>query len=130
MPTFILGAGFNADAAGEAGRQQQDSGYPLVGDTLRLCFDLPGIPEGKSIEDLFSDALERRDYGPVAKLADRLRSADYYVAHALARADGMNRYQRFFRTFPDSNFLTFNYDALPETFLFHLRLWFRAMGTG
>ena len=130
MPTFILGAGFNADAAGEAGRQQPDSGYPLVADTLRLCFDLPGIPEGKSIEDLFSDALERRDFGPIAKLADRLRHADYYVAHALARAERVNCYQRFFRAFPDSNFLTFNYDSLPETFLFHLRCWFPRDGYG
>ena len=130
MPTFILGAGFNADAAGEAGHQQLDHGYPLVGDTLRLCFDLSRIPEGKSIEDLFSDALERRDYGPIAKLADRLRSADYYVAHALARAESVNCYQRFFRAFPDSNFLTFNYDALPETFLFHLRFWFPRDGYG
>jgi hypothetical protein len=130
MPTFILGAGFNADAAGEAGRQQHDSGYPLVGDTLRLCFDLPGIPEGKSIEDLFSDALERRDYGPITKLADRLRSADYYVAHALARAEKVNCYQKFFRAFPDSRFLTFNYDSLPETFLFHLRCWFPRDGYG
>lgn len=130
MPTFILGAGFNVDAAGEAGRQQHDSGYPLVGDMLRLCFDLPGSPEGKSIEDLFSDALERRDYGPITKLADRLRSADYYVANALARAERVNCYQRFFRAFPDSNFLTFNYDSLPETFLFRLGRWYPRDGYG
>jgi hypothetical protein len=130
MPTFVLGAGFNADAAGEAGRQQLDSGYPLVSDTLRLCFDLPRIPEGKSIEDLFSDALERRDYGPIAKLAHRLRSADHYVANALARAERVNCYQRFFRAFPDSNFLTFNYDSLPETFLFRLGRWYPRDGYG
>ena len=130
MPTFILGAGFNADAAEEAGRCQIDSGYPLVADTLRLCFDRPGIPDGKSIEDLFSDALERRDYGPIARLADRLRSADYYVAGALASAEKVNCYQRFFRTFAHSNFLTFNYDSLPETFLFHLRCWFPRDGYG
>ena len=130
MPTFILGAGFNADAAEEAGRQQHDSGYPLVGDTLRLCFDLPRIPAGKSIEDLFSDALEGRDYDPITKLADRLRSADYYLAHALARAERVNCYQRFFRAFPGSNFLTFNYDSLPETFLFRLRCWYPRDGYG
>lgn len=130
MPTFILGAGFNADAAGEAGRQQYDSGYPLVGDTLRLCFDLPAVPQGKSIEDLFSDALGRRDHDPIRKLADRLRSADYYVAHALARAEKVNCYQRFFRTFPDSRFLTFNYDSLPETLLFRLGRWYPRDGYG
>lgn len=130
MPTFILGAGFDADAAAEAGRQQHDFGYPLVGDTLRLCFDLPGIPEAMSIEDLFSDALERREYEPIRKLADRLRSADYYLAHALARAEKVNCYQRFFRAFPDSSFLTFNYDSLPETFLFRLGRWFPRDGYG
>lgn len=130
MPTFILGAGFNADAAREAGRQQTDSGYPLVADTLRLCFDLPGIPEGKSIEDLFSDALQRRDYAPIARLADRLRYADYYVARELATAQRVNCYQRFFRAFPDSSFLTFNYDSLPETFLFRLGHWYPRDGYG
>src|ERR1035441_2288997 len=130
MPTFILGAGFNADAAEEAGRQQHDSGYPLVGDTLRLCFDLPEIPEGKSIEDLFSDALERRYYDPIRKLADRLRSADYYVARALAIAERANCYQRFFRAFPDSRFLTFNYDSPPETFLFCQGRWYPRDGYG
>jgi len=130
MPTFIIGAGFNADAAGEAGRQQPDSGYPLVGDTLRLCFDLPGIPEAKSIEDLFSDALERREYEPIRKLAECLRFADHYVARALAIAERVNCYQRFFRAFPDSSFLTFNYDSLPETFLFRLGRWYPRDGYG
>ena len=130
MPTFILGAGFNADAVGEAGCQQYDSGYPLVGDTLRLCFDLPGVPEGKSIEDLFADALERRDYAPISRLADRLRSADYYVASVLATAERVNCYRQFFRTFPDSRFLTFNYDSLPETLLFRLGRWYPPDGFG
>jgi hypothetical protein len=130
MVTFILGAGFNADAAAEAGRQQHDSGYPLVGDTLRLCFDLPEIPSGKSIEDLFSEALERRGYGPITRLAERLRSADYYLATALAKAEKLNCYQQFFQRFPDSHFLTFNYDSLPETFLFRLGRWYPRDGYG
>ncbi len=130
MAAFILGAGFNADAAAEAGRQPHDSGYPLVGDMLRLCFGLPEVPSGKSIEDLFSEALERRDYGPITKLADRLRSADYYIANALVRAERPNCYQRFFQRFQDSHFLTFNYDSLPETFLFRLRRWYPSDGYG
>lgn len=128
-PTFILGAGFNADAAGEAGRQQHDSGYPLVGDMLRLCFNLPAVPDGKSIEDLFSDALER-DPGPIRKLADRLRQADHDLAYNLAQTGGLNCYQRFFRAYRDSSFLTFNYDSLPETLLFHLGCWFPRDGYG
>lgn len=97
---------------------------------MHLCFDLPRIPAGKSLEDLFSDALERRDFGPIRKLADRLWSADFYVAHALARSEKANCYQRFFRAFQGGNFLTFNYDSLPETFLFHLGVWFPCDGYG
>jgi hypothetical protein len=37
------------------GRYQIECGYPLVGDTLRLCFGLDVPPAGKSIEDLFAD---------------------------------------------------------------------------
>ena len=130
MPTFIIGAGFNADAAAEAGLQQTDSGYPLVADTLHLCFGLPGIPAGKSIEDLFLEAQERRNFDPIRKLADRLRFADYYVASALSRAERANCYQQFFGKFHGSSFLTFNYDSLPETILFRMRCWFPRDGYG
>ena len=90
MPTFILGAGFNVDATAEARRlcdgqrYQIDCSYPLVGDTLRLCFGLDRIPDGKSIEDLFADALELKDYNPLRKLAYHLRKADYYIASRIA----------------------------------------------
>ncbi len=130
MPTFILGAGFNVDAAAEAGRQQSEYGYPLVGDTLRLCFDMAEVPAGKSIEDLFSEALEQNNYEPIRRLACRLRRADYYVARELALARDVNCYQQFFRAFPNSSFLTFNYDSLPETFLFRLGRWFPRDGYG
>jgi hypothetical protein len=83
MTTFILGAGFNVDATAEVGpvfgeslyigRYQIDCGYPLVAETLRLCFNVDTLPTGKSIEDLFEDALALGDYGPIRKLADRLR---------------------------------------------------------
>jgi hypothetical protein len=140
MPTFVLGAGFNADATGEAGplfaeslydgRYQIDCGYPLVGDTIRLCFGLDRIPDGKSVEQLFSDALASGESGPLKILAERLSYADSRIASALAAAERVNCYQRFFRTFRDSSFLTFNYDSLPETFLFHLRCWFPRDGYG
>lgn len=74
-PLFLLGAGFNADAAGEAGslygnsiyvsRYVLDCSYPLVAATARLCFGLDEPPADRSIEELFRDALERRDYGPL-----------------------------------------------------------------
>jgi len=38
MPTFILGAGFNVDAAAEARRDHTDHGYPLVGDVAAPLF--------------------------------------------------------------------------------------------
>jgi hypothetical protein len=140
MPTFILGAGFNADAAGEAGPLFADSlygehyaincGYPMVGDTLRLCFGLETTPDGKSIEDLFADAQEHRDPDPIQKLAQRLRYADYRIAQELASGKRANCYLEFFTRFMGCNFLTFNYDSLPETFLFHLGCWYPHDGYG
>jgi hypothetical protein len=49
--------------------------------------------------------------------------ADYYIAQKLAM-DELNCYRRFFEAFEGSNFLTFNYDSLPETLLFRLGRWF------
>jgi len=106
------------------GHYRIDCGYPLVGDTLRLCFDRDGTPAGKSIEDLFSDAAEHGDYDPLRKLATRLRYADYRIAQALSSGNRLNCYRKFFDAFPHSNFLTFNYDSLPETFMFRLGRWY------
>lgn len=139
MPTFVLGAGFNVDATAEAGpifgnslyagHYQIDCGYPMVVETLRLCFDLDAISAGKSIEDLFADAMARRNYDPLRKLADRLTQADYYIANRLA-SDERNCYRRFFDAFTGSHFSTFNYDSLPETFLFRLGRWYPHDGYG
>src|SRR5439155_15461888 len=90
LSLFLLGAGFNIDANREAGpvpnryyREQIDCGYPLMADVLKLCFGLDHLPEGKSIEDLFSDALQISNYKPMETLVDRLMAADYYLAHKL-----------------------------------------------
>jgi len=114
MPTFILGAGFNVDANTEAGpifgeslyvgRYQIECGYPLVGEILNLCFGLQVLPAGKSIEDLFAEAHERRDYGPMTKLADRLREADFRIATRLASDKKRNCYRKFFEAFGSSTF--------------------------
>ena len=140
MPTFILGAGFNVDATAQAGpifgnslyigRYQVQCGYPLVSDTLRLCFGLDRIPAGRSIEHLFSEALQHRNFDPLGKLADRLREADFRIASRLASDEKLNCYRRFFETFADGPFLTFNYDSLPETFLFRLGSWYPHDGYG
>jgi hypothetical protein len=138
MPTFILGAGFNADATAEAGplfaeglyrgRYQIDCSYPLVNDTIQLCFGPKTTCA--SVEHLFSEALERGDYEPIRKLAERLRYADFRIANALASDENANSYQTFFRAFSDSKFLTFNYDSLPETLLFRQGCWYPRDGYG
>jgi hypothetical protein len=140
MQTFILGAGFNVDAQAEArpvfgdslyiGRYQIDCGYPLVTETLRLCFGLDALPAGKSIEGLFADAQTRNDYSPLRTLADRLLEADYRIANQLAGDGQVNCYREFFDAFAGSNFLTFNYDSLPETLLFRLGRWYPQDGYG
>lgn len=140
MPVFIFGAGFNGDAVREpgpifgtsiyVGEYRIDCGYPLVADAARLCFGLDGIPSDKSIEELFADALERHDLSPVNKLAQRIMEADYRLAARLACSKDSNCYRQFFETFAASHFLTFNYDSLPETFLFRMGRWYPHDGYG
>lgn len=107
-----------------------EAAYPLVTETLRLCFDLDCAPAGKSIEDLFADALASGNYGPVCTLAERLRHADNYIARKLASGTVSNCYTRFLQHFSSSNFLTFNYDSLLETLLFRLGRWYPRDGYG
>jgi hypothetical protein len=95
-----------------------------------LCFGASEIPEGKSAEDLFADALEAGDYTPVTALFDRLKHADYRIAHRLASDEESNSYPSFLEIFAGSHFLTFNYDSLPESILFRLGLWFPHDGFG
>lgn len=137
---FLIGAGFNADAAGEVGpvygnsiydgRYVIDCGYPLVADVARLCFDLDQAPIEKSIEDLFREALERNDYRPLNKLSDRLMEADYRLATGLSSSDETNCYRDFFQQFAESNFITFNYDSLPEILLHREKRWYPHDGYG
>jgi len=137
---FLMGAGFNVDAAHEAGpvygnsihvgRYQMDCGYPLVADVARLCFDLDRVPEGKSIEDLFWEALESNDYSPLTKLSDRLMEADFRLATRLSSSERSNCYRDFFEAFAGWNFLTFNYDSLPEIFLLRSKRWYPHDGYG
>ena len=134
---FLLGAGFNIDANHESGPvinryygTKIDYEYPLVAAVLKLCFGLDKTPEGKSIEDLFFEALQARDYKPVEALVDRLAGADYYIAQRLATSQTQNSYRRFFEQFDDAQFLTFNYDSLPEIFLSQNGRWFPEDGYG
>src|SRR5258708_4603881 len=102
---FLLGAGFNIDI---------DCGYPLVANLPELCFGMDKLPDGKSIEDLFSDALWGDDYEPLKKFAQRLMDADCDVAQKLASSSQtLNCYREFFRKFCEAHLLSFNYDSLP-----------------
>jgi hypothetical protein len=140
LPSFLIGAGFNADAAKEAGPVHGNSidaghylidcGYPLVADTAHLCFGSSQAPTDKSIEELFAETIKRNDYEPLKKLADRLMEADYRIAYRLATSETANCYREFFRTFDGADFLTFNYDSLPEIILHHSGRWFPHDGYG
>jgi len=137
---FLLGAGFNIDATHEAGpvygnsiyagHYRIDCGYPLVADVLKLCFRLDRLPEGKSVEDLFSEAVSSGNYKPLERLVGRLMEADYRLAQKLASSNTPNSYRKFFEEFSDAEFLTFNYDSLPEIFLAQLRRWCPEDGYG
>ena len=132
----LVGAGFNFDAAEEAGAP--DCRYPLLNDLLRACFGLTALPAGTSIEDLFAGAIQRRDRVPLERLCELLQTADYYVAENLRassprfKGDGSpgaddttrdNIYLRFLRRFAPRTILTFNYDSLVELLLFSLDIW-------
>lgn len=132
---FLLGAGFDIDANRETAPVVKsyygiDATYPLVADVLKLCFALEKTPEGKSVEDLFAEASRANDYRPMEALVDRLMGADYYIAERLASSRTPNSYRRFVDHFRDAQFLTFNYDSLPEIFLLKSGRWFPEDGYG
>lgn len=137
---FLLGAGFNIDAAREAGSvygnsayvgpYRIDCGYPLIADVLKLCFGLDKLPTGKSVEDLFSEAMQAGKYEPMEKLVHRLMEADYRIAQRLASSESPNSYREFFERFDGAQFLTFNYDSLPGIFLTQNGRWYPENGYG
>lgn len=133
-PLFLLGAGFNCDANELAGPMPaigHPIAYPLVSDLWDL-FPLDESRAKSSIEERFQQAIDEYDPKPLRELNQRLFSADYYIASAL-RSTGKkpnNCYSTFFRDFPGSSFLTFNYDSLPELFLVSLRRWSPRDGYG
>ncbi len=140
-PLFLLGAGFNGDAATEFartsassphGHRQPSAAYPLVSDLKSLCFGLRDLPHGESIEGLFQRAMDRRDTEPMRRLVDVVQEADYYLASGLScAADPLgNCYLDFFSDFQTSSYLTFNYDSLPELFLMKLGRWDPRTGYG
>ncbi len=120
---FLLGAGFNADAAGEAGDCQRT--YPLMSDLLKPCFNIDTVSPGQSIEQMFQSSIDSGNYQPIDRLYALVMEADYCIAQLL-RPDGShpnNVYARFLADFPTASLLTFNYDSLPEIILFGMQQW-------
>jgi hypothetical protein len=137
---FLLGAGFNCDAAAEAGKTKTDvlastgrlARYPLVGDLLEPCFGRKDLPSDKSVENLFQDCTDSGDRKPLEALYEWLMELDYYIAPHLKRggSHGDNAYTKFLEKFRVSPLLTFNYDSLPELLLLSERSWCPMDGYG
>lgn len=134
---FILGAGFNIDAASEAGYSRSlPSGlpgrYPLVNDLLRICFQKDKLPFNKSIEDLFQDSIDKGDKTPLNIFYDYLMELDYYITPHLEKGGKHynNAYIIFLQDFPKSALVTFNYDSLPEILLLAENSWSPKDGYG
>lgn len=137
---FLLGAGFNCDAASEAGKTEADKlpstgrsfRYPLVKELLKICFNLDELPQNKSVEDLFQENIDNGNRQPHRKLCELLMELDYYITPHLRRGGSheSNAYTRFLGKFRESPLLTFNYDSLPELLLLAERSWCPMDGYG
>jgi hypothetical protein len=113
-----------------AGRCEIDCGYPLLADVLKLCFGLDALPAGKSVEDLFAEAEDAGNFKPIELLVERLQRADYYIAQKLATSASSNSYREFFNRFSGAQYLTFNYDSVPEILLSQQGQWLPEDGYG
>ena len=133
-PLFLIGAGFNADAATEVGpiyghsiyigKHEIRCRYPLVADLPRICFEKESLEPDENVEQLLADAQETGRREPLGRLARQIMQADYYLAQKLtAEAASGNCYARFFDRFAAAHFLTFNYDSLVELFLLTWGRW-------
>ncbi|MFH1022398.1 MAG: hypothetical protein V1809_03340 [Planctomycetota bacterium] len=105
-----------------------DLGYPLASELWSICFPGEQPREDGSIEARFHEAMLAHDPRPMEALSDRLMTSDSYLPDKLQRTP--NCYINFLKKFPESSFLTFNYDSLVEILLFGLKRWFPADGFG
>lgn len=132
---FLLGAGFNVDAASEAGNPKSPERlirYPLVCELLDVCFGMDVLPTDKSIEDLFQDCIDKGRKEPLNALYQCLMEADYFITPHLTRGGDFenNIYLKFLKDFSTAPLITFNYDSLPEILLLGERLWRPEEGYG
>lgn len=137
-PLFLLGAGFNVDAAPELGLKESiwvdeslvSAEYPLVSDLRDFCFGLTELPPDQSVEHLFEEAIRTGNQKPIEKLFLKLRYCDYKIPRQLIEGSQQNAYSGFFTRFPECNFLTANYDGLVEIALLALGRWTPSDGYG
>jgi len=134
---FLFGAGFNVDAASEAGSPNVSSSgakahYPMIGELLEPCFGIAALPPGKSIEDMFQESIDKNNPIPFDTLCDKLMEADYYITPRIKQSGshGKNVYTKFLEDFPESPLLTYNYDSLLEILLLANRTWCPIDGYG
>lgn len=128
---FLLGAGFSVDASSEVG-SLATARYPLVSDLTQKCFGHAELPTGKSIEDLFQEAIDVRDKAPLDTLYELIMEADYYLTPHLSPGGARenNVYLRMLQDFRSAPLLTFNYDSLIEILLLQLGHWRPENGYG
>ncbi len=121
---FLLGAGFSVDASSEVGSLAAVH-YPLVSDLAKACFGLDAPPAGRSIEELFQEAIDARNTAPLDRLYDLIMEADYYLTPHLSPGGSQenNVYLRMLQDFTSAPILTFNYDSLVEILLLKLGHW-------
>lgn len=82
IPVFLLGAGFNADVSIEISSIEEHR-YPLTADLAEKCFGICSLPESKSIEGLFHEAVLQKNFAPIETLYKLLMESDYYLAPLL-----------------------------------------------
>ena len=127
---FILGAGFNVDAS--TNMSGTTYSYPIVKDLAQKCFGMLEPLTDKSIEQLFQEAMDEKRSEPFQCLYHLLMEADNYIGQELTTKSisPISPYRLLLEHFPNSHFLTFNYDALLEMLLFSLGRWRPDYGYG
>lgn len=128
-PAFLIGAGFDADAWVDVDELGETVKYPLGSDLAQIAFGRDLDPNGPSIEEWFQEALDTGNGTPLAKMCEALLKADYYVSDGLLKTTS-NPYALFVEKFPESDFLTYNYDGLLEILLLHRQRWTPGDGFG
>ena len=66
------------------------------------------------VENRLAEALGSRNSAPIKRLCHALMKADYHVGRQLLGASHVNPYRQMIADFPESSYLSFNYDSFLE----------------